>query len=88
LVITVGVKSEDLIDPESTGSVFTTFDKILVLFRSLKTVSVVTYCPRTLGMLVNNCAVSVLLAVNPVGNEVVFITEPLDECIFITAFIF
>ena len=49
------------------GNVLTGFDKIFVLFRSVRKVSVVMFCAMAFGILVNSCIVPVLLAVNPKG---------------------
>jgi hypothetical protein len=65
--MTVGVNSDDLIGGDMVGSVFTGFDKIFVLFRSVRKVSVVMFCATAIGILVNSCIVPVLLAVNPGG---------------------
>ena len=86
--MTVGVNSDDLIGGDIMGSVLTGFDKIFVLFRSVRKVSVVIFCATAIGMLVSSCNVPVLLAVNPRGYDVVFITLPFDELTFITAFNF
>lgn len=64
------------------------FDSTFVLLRSVNTVSVVIFCAADFGILVNNCVLPVLLAVNPRGKDVVFITDPSEECTFITALSF
>ena len=65
--MTVGVNSDDFIGGVIVGNVLTGFDKIFVLFRSVRKVSVVMFCAMTIGILVNSCIVPVLLAVNPRG---------------------
>ena len=70
------------------GNVFTGFDTRLVLFRSVKTVSVVMLCEVDMGMFVKSCVMPVLFAVNPVAKDVVFNNDPFEECIFMTALIF
>ena len=69
------------------GGVWIVFDNTFVLLRSVNTVSVVIFCAADFGMFVNNSAIPVLLAVNPRGKDVVFITDPSGECTFITALI-
>ena len=65
--MTVGVNSDDFIGKAMVGNVLTGFDKIFVLFRSVRKVSVVMFCAMAIGILVNRCIVPVLLAVNPRG---------------------
>jgi hypothetical protein len=65
--MTVGVNSDDLIGGDIVGIVLTEFDKIFVLFRSVRKVSVVMFCATAIGILVNSCIVPVLLGVNPRG---------------------
>jgi hypothetical protein len=86
--MTVGVNSDELIGGDMVGSVLTGFDKIFVLFRSVRNVSVVIFFETAIGILVNSCIVPELLAVKPRGYDEVFITVPFDECTFITAFSF
>ena len=64
--------------PDSTGFAFTILDKTFILLRSVKTVSVVIFCTDDFGILVTILAESVLFAMNPEENDVVFITVPLD----------
>ena len=52
--MTVGVNSDELIGEDIVGSVLTGFDKIFVLFRSVRKVSVVIFCAMAIGMLVNS----------------------------------
>jgi hypothetical protein len=65
--MTVGVNSDDLIGGDIVGIVLTEFDKIFVLFRSVRKVSVIMFCATAIGILVNSCIIPILLAVNPRG---------------------
>jgi hypothetical protein len=67
LLITVGVNSDDFIGGAMVGNVLTGFDKIFVVFRSVRKVSVVMFCAMAIGIVVHSCIVRVLLAVNPKG---------------------
>src|SRR6476619_7994413 len=70
------------------GIVSIVFDNTFVLLRSVKTISVVIFRAMIFGILVNSCAVPVILAAKPKGKDVVFITFPSAECTFITALTF
>ena len=52
-MIMIGVNSYGLTGEDSVGSVLTGSDNTFVLFRSVKTISVVKFYATILGMLVN-----------------------------------
>jgi hypothetical protein len=82
--VMVGIDSE-VLKFAIWGIVSTVFDNTFVLFRSVKTISVVIFRAMIFGILVNSCVVPVILAANPEGKDVVFRTFPSAECTFLTA---